>query len=241
MTVAWTLGKTSESVETGRDGSFLIEHTDAGELELSTSLGSAEGAPKTTVRAAAGTQDVVLVIDPGAELSVRFDPAITDRGEVYIAPDDAEAGTEQSPFESSGGIYRFRGLRTDRAYTVWTTAGWRRSRQPALVALVSGLRPSSTAGNPVAVHRAAGRSVTVRVSGPAGLANVSVSARRGPVRIFGEVPDGVSPPKGRIDDLVEGRWHVEVDATIGEVRYEGAADADAGGEVEIRVAPVAEK
>ena len=240
-TVEWTLSgprATSGTVETGEDGRFVIPHTEEGQLELVASFGTAKGEPtsRSSVVVAAGAQDVALVVDPGAELTVRFDPPLAALDEMSIGEDGAEPGVAAgAPFLKVGDAYRFRGLVADHTYTVWASA-----RRPSLVVLASGLRASvgtSAARGPVTLHPAPGRSITVRVVGPVGLGDVDASVQRGPASLSANSSQGGPTRTLRVDGLFEGRWHVEARGTVGDVQYEGHSEGDAGGEVEVRLEP----
>ena len=238
-TVEWTLSgprATNGTVETEEDGRFVVPHTEEGQLELVAYFGTTKGGPTSRAAVAAGSQDVALVVDPGAELTVRFDPPLAALDEMSIAEDGAEPGVAAgAPFLKVGEAYRFRGLVADHTYTVWASA-----RRPSLVVLASGLRASvgtSAARGPVTLHPVPGRSITVRVVGSAGLGDVDVTVQKGPASVSADSSQGGPTRTLRVDGLFEGRWHVEARGTVGDVQYEGHAEGDAGGEVEVRLEP----
>jgi hypothetical protein len=208
------------------DGTFLVRGLRAGPVTLRAAL---EGAPldddAATVMVPAGTEDVRLRVDTSAEIVVRFEswtPAF--RVKAYLTPETA-GRSESEPIEvdvSLEGVARFRGVRRDTAYTLWSPLD-----DDDRIAYRRGV---TAADSPLAVPREKGRSIRVRVAS---------DGRHGPVHVaaYGPGIPGVPAKDGVIDGLPEGTWHVRAwaddpsDGDAGPVR--GEASAEAGGEVEV--------
>ena len=234
--IGWKLGDTDEAVRSGPDGSFVIENSEPGEISLEATFGNDADSPTATARVAAGSQDVVLVLDGGGDISVRFDPAEPAPDQVNLAREgDPPVLQVSTPDDVRNGVYRFRGLRPDHTFTVWTTPRDEDPRDP--VAFAAGLHPS---GDVVTLRRTPGRSLTVHVTGTEGVRSARVNVRRGAMRLSQWTGEGGTIGDVRFEGIPDGRCQIEVQSRpVGSlVVYAGSAAADAGGEVEVRLEPV---
>jgi hypothetical protein len=180
-----------------------------------------------SIEAAAGRDDVALVLDPGAEIRVRLDPAEPAPSSVFVAAEgEKDEGAAEVAHATREGLYRLRGLRPDRAYTVWTAM---QEGQPAGIA--SGLRPS---GAVQVVRRTPSRAVYVQVAIPDGDVRADylmATLSRGPVSVHA----GASLRGGagllQFEGVPEGAWHVRVIGVAGNaIRLVGEVDAELRGE-----------
>lgn len=232
----WRIGEPGKPIGVDADGRFAAWFDTDDEVELLASFEDAEdGSPPVTLRVRPDAKDLVVTVPTGTFLRVRFDPVPTqDRlaGEpyAYLAPDGEPLDPERRPRlrRAVAGEFRWFGLRADRTYSVWLST-------PSRAAFVTGLR---AALSPVVVPTEAARSIHGRVVVQApGTPSMHVNAVRGPARVSGT--QCTSDGRFRIDGLPQGRWRIEGEADDAEGgRYEGTAEAETGGSVDVLLLPV---
>jgi uncharacterized GH25 family protein len=208
-------------------GAFTLRDLPAGEVSLRAWVGSNQPHPADAGRrvaeavVAAGARDVVLSIDPGAELVVRVeDWAEGPRSSNYLQA--YELGPQQggpagsSPVDSEG-VARVRGLYADRTYLVWTNL------QGGRYVYVRDVQP----GREVRARIETGTTIAGRIAMPSGAASGFVNAQAWPVNLQAQVgPDGRFEVKGVPLGLT---WRLSVQCQVGDKWWRGVREGVASG------------
>jgi hypothetical protein len=193
-----------------------------------------EGTPTRTVDV--GAKGVVLVVDMGETLEVRFEGWPPDPGTAHLTREGRKGGITTNV--SADGIARFRCVVRDVPYTLWVEP-----IQDGRTALRAGLR---LADSPVTVSLEEGKELRVKPVLPGGgfswvrrvwIDERGVRARAGVV----ETEEG-PPTEYVFAGLPAGEWTVEALGYRGEEEdaehaLRGRARAAAGGEVVVRLEP----
>jgi len=181
----------------------------------------------TKVVVAAGSEDVVLTIDPGPSLLVRVDgfPS-TGFSWAQATLHSVEPRTvTRSMNLSPDGSARFLGLRGDATYTLFVGPVEGRS------ALRRGVR----AGGEVRVSLTPGKSITGRLRLPEGTEHSNINAR---FEQFAHV-QGTIDRDGRYEivGLTDGTWTVFAWAQTKDKSWASQGDAVAGGSLDLELKP----
>jgi hypothetical protein len=221
-------------VHTEEDGSFTLGELSEGEVELYAAVENdfpgLGDEPETTV-VAAGRQDVRLTLDPGLSIVIRVrgldDDTWWHHGTLSGPDGRTGFGDQQTNELDEDGRVVFRGLEAGRTYVFWMTglSGGR-------YVLARDLRAG---GAEVVVEPRVGKSITGRLLLPDGAENANVSGRSAEgIRVSGTVTED-----GRftIEGLPDGRYVLDANARLGEDWFIGRAELDAGGSVDITLAP----
>ncbi len=210
----------------GADGSFTL-HDDGQEgLFLYATVSEGQGPTSVPVAAPAGDEVVVLVLDPGLDLSVRLVGAAVARRTVVLTSDPSRPVRDNDEVQHARtdptGRVRFRGLRPGVGYALWVAplrASWLQidpasDETTALVRDVFGGTPAPE----VEVRLEPGRVLVARAPAEAAWSGPSMRATLGLLSVDGtRRPDGAFEFRG----LLDGEWDVVVEAWGGGQRYVG--------------------
>ncbi len=214
---------------TGADGTFSIVGLSAGHVVVNVSVGDVWD-EATAKEVEAGDQHVVLTIDPGLELVVRIDDWPARRAawtHARLSPQGDPESASLSVRVASDGTARFRGLKADRAYTLWIPPdadAWSLLRRDV----------RATSGD-VHVRLARGKSITGRLLAADGMkARRVVASMDGAGGVSGTVKaDGTYEIVG----LPDGTWSVEASGLVDTTRHAAQGTAPAGGTLDLALRP----
>lgn len=197
--VQWSKDRSSwNGTQSGTDGRFRVQGVPSGEVYVRAQIGwtaprapgEADDAEKDTLRVRAGAKDLVLVVDVGLSLTVRFENWPAD-APAWQRPQLAIEGAAARAFDGSpsdsvspDGVVTYRGLREDETYRLAV------SLPGGLCCAARGLK----AGGEVRVRLAPGKSITGRLTLAPGAENAQVGV------------DGVSA-RARVE--ADGRYTIE--------------------------------
>jgi hypothetical protein len=206
------------------DGSFLLQDGDPPSVPLKATVPGAdpeqEGGAEVT--AAPGAEGVVLHVDPGLSLVVL--PS-GPGGCVAELEEEGDGPPRRLQAQNTEGLYRFAGLRAGRTYTLRIAGAADRALTQTGIPAEAGR---------IEVALAPGKSVRGRCTGPGGFELTRVFATRGRLSVGGKI----LPEAGfEVQGLCDGVWTVNVFARRGDERWRGSAEVEAGGEVEVVLAP----
>lgn len=230
-------GETSWSgAPTNGDGTFRVTGLEAGPVTLRASApgaaGRQEAAPGSEITVAAGTENVVLTVDPGLSLVVKVANLADRKGEAAQGlwalllrwEENRWTNADSQWDQQGGGSITFRGLKPDQRYAVWIAP-----QNDDLFGWASDVRPGE-----LTLRLERGGSIRGRVLGPSG-----VTQRR--VWASGEFGQSVSAhvdAEGRYElkGLPDGRWKVQAAGRSGEQSLRAEGEATVGGTLDLTLA-----
>ncbi len=233
--VQWTKDRAGGSWsgnQANEDGRFTLTGLGAGEVYLRAVIGwnfQPDAAKDEPVRALAGAKDVVLIVDVGIDLVVKIENWPADAPAWHtpmltVEGDNARQLGNEDMRISPDGVMRFRGLRESETYALWIPA-----IPGGLSCLATGLK---TGGAEVRVRMTPGKSVTGRITAPAGADNVQVSVNATGISTSGKVDaDG----RFTIEGLPDGAYDVHGHAQKDGVWWYATGKVSAGGSLNLEL------
>jgi hypothetical protein len=215
------------SAESRSDGRFTIGGMLEGDVKVRATKHGEFGGESAAVQARAGTDGVVLVLDPGAEVHVRIEGWPPDASYEWVAlTADGEEDGKWSRVLADG-TATFRGCSANATYSLVV----RLEGPPPRVGALRDLRPGPT---PARMTLGPGRAITGTVKVPPGAAGLALYASGPGLWVDGSVD---AEGKFTIPALPEGVWKVAVSARVGGQAYSASGDAAAGGSIDLVLEP----
>ena len=231
--VQWSKDKSSWSgQQSGADGRFKVNGLPSGEVYVHAVIGGGGYEPdveKDLQRVRSGSKDLVLIVDVGLTLTVKFENWPADAPGWQRPQLSVEAPTfrnfDGSPGEqvSPDGVVTYRGLRDGETYRLWVSA-----LPNGLCAVMTGIK----AGGEIRVHLVEGKSITGRLTLPAGAENVSVQMNTNGMWAQGKVEaDGLYT----IEGLPDGTYDIHAGCQKDGAWWQATGKASAGSSLDLEL------
>jgi len=216
-------GASGQSVESRSDGRFTVGGLPEGEAKLRATKAGDFGGESQVATVRAGTEGVVLVVHPGAELVVRIEGWPSASAWEWIHLVDQETGVSSRWTRvMADGTATFRGCNAVTTYSLTV-----RLDEPPRVGVLRDLRAGQ---GPARLALGPGREITGTVKAPPGAVDVEAYVTGTNFWASGTVD---AEGKLRVPALPDGEWKVVVTAQVAGQAWTAEADVAAGASVDL--------